>query len=33
MPIFVHGAHVYSVTMTDEGVPQVVRFRLEGREA
>lgn len=33
MPIFVHGAHVYSVTMTEEGVPQVVRFRLEGREA
>lgn len=33
MPIFIHGAHVYTATMTDEGVPQVVRFRLEGREA
>jgi sugar lactone lactonase YvrE len=32
MPIFIHGNHVYTAVHSELGVPQVVRFRLEGRE-
>jgi hypothetical protein len=33
MPLIVRGDRIYTVTLNDEGVPQVVRYRLEGRPA
>lgn len=33
MPLIVRGDRVYAVTLSDEGVPQVVRYRLQGRPA
>jgi hypothetical protein len=33
MPLLVRGDRIYAVTMNDAGVPQVVRYRLEGRPA
>jgi hypothetical protein len=31
MPLVVRGDHIYAVVLSDAGVPQVVRFRIEGR--
>jgi hypothetical protein len=33
MPLVVRGDRIYTITMSDAGVPQVVRYRLEGRSA
>jgi streptogramin lyase len=31
MPLVVRGDHIYATVLSDAGVPQVVRFRIEGR--
>lgn len=31
MPLVIRGDRIYAVVLNDEGVPQVVRFRIEGR--
>lgn len=33
MPLVVRGDRIHAVVLNDEGVPQVVRFRIEGRDA
>ena len=33
MPLVIRGERIYAVVLNDEGVPQVVRFRIEGRSA
>ncbi|HEX8318127.1 6-bladed beta-propeller [Longimicrobium sp.] len=33
MPLVVRGDRIYAVTLSDAGVPQVVRYRLQGRTA
>jgi hypothetical protein len=33
MPLVVRGDRIYTVTVSDAGVPQVVRYRIEGRAA